>query len=356
MPRLPSNAELLAELRRAPLPQKPPLMLCGLVDQAFDRKGWIFEPKLDGLRVLCISRDGKNWNLLSRNDKPQNAMFPEIVAGLQKNQKKSATPMILDGEIVCLDEHGEPSFRRLQQRFHLTDPHVVAQRMKSYPTHLYVFDILYFDRFDLRNLTLAARKVLLQRSLNWKNPIRFTPATPEHGKAMLTDACKHGREGIVAKRLDSHYTGDRSGAWLKIKCSGRQEFVIGGFTDPRGARIGLGAILVGYFAEDRKTFHYAGKVGTGFNSKMLIDLRRQLDKIPAKTNPFAHHGRSYGGPRGSDVHFVKPKFVCEIGFAEWTQNNLLRQPRFEGLRPDKNATAVRRERARTFKAKNDRHR
>jgi len=166
--------------------------------------------------------------------------------------------------------------------------------------------------------------------------IRFTPPTPEKGVGMLRDACRNGEEGIVAKRLDSTYSGERSGSWLKIKCSGRQEFVIGGFTEPQGSRVGFGALLVGYY--DDGQLRFAGKVGTGFDSRTLVDLHHRLKKLEIDKNPFANNeGRERG------AHFVEPKLVAEIAYAEWTQNHMLRQPRFQGLREDKNAKLVHRE-------------
>jgi len=316
-------------------------MLCTLVAAPFDKSGWIFEPKLDGLRVLCTF-DGKQWRLVSRNDKSQNSFFPDIVEGLKRTTRKQA---LLDGEIVCLDERGQSSFRLLQQRFHLTDPTRVAHRMARFPAVLFVFDLLYLDRRDVRNLTLEERKKLLKAALRWSKVIRWTESVKEHGKRLFERTCHQGGEGIIAKDLSSRYTGGRTGAWLKIKCSGRQEFVIGGFTDPQRSRIGFGALLVGYFEEDGKTFRFAGKVGTGFNNKLLAELRQRMDKLEIDESPFANDQ----APRGANVHFVKPQLVCEIAFGEWTQNDLLRQPRFEGLRADKNATSVRRERAKPLR-------
>ena len=322
--------------------QKPDLMLCTLVANPFDKADWIFEPKLDGLRVLCAF-DGRQWRLVSRNDKLQNSFFPDIVEGLRKSIRKQ---VVLDGEIVCLDERGQSSFRLLQQRFHLTDPTRVTQRMKRFPAVLFVFDVLYLDHLDLRPLPLLERKKLLKKALRWSKVIRWIESVKQHGTRLFEQICRHGGEGIIAKDLSSRYTGGRSGVWLKIKCSGRQEFVIGGFTDPQRSRVGFGALLVGYFEEDGKTFRFAGKVGTGFNNKQLAEMRREFDRLEMKQSPFVDSEKI---PRGEHVHFVKPQLVCEIAFGEWTQNDLLRQPRFEGLRADKKATSVRRERAKALR-------
>jgi bifunctional non-homologous end joining protein LigD len=324
------------------MPAKPELMLCTLVQQPFDKANWIFEPKLDGLRVLCIF-DGRDWRLVSRNGKLQNAFFPEIVQGLARSVRKR---VILDGEIVSLDEHGRSSFRLLQQRFHVTNAAVVQFRMKRFPAVVYLFDVLYHDRSDVRGLELGERKKLLKKAIRWNDVVRWTDATKEKGIAFFEETCREGGEGIVAKDLSSRYTGGRTGAWLKIKCSGRQEFVIGGFTDPQGSRVGFGALLIGYYDEDGATLRYAGKVGTGFDDKLLADLRKRMDRLEIKHSPFVDDEEV---PHGTKVHFVKPQLVAEIAFSEWTQNGLLRHPRFEGLREDKKPTSVRRERAKPLR-------
>jgi DNA ligase D-like protein (predicted ligase) len=333
MPEAIALKKITAQGSTAPIPRHPALMKCALVDAAFDKKGWIFEPKFDGLRVICIF-DGDDWMLLSRNDKPQNFQFPEIVAGLKRSIAK---PAVVDGEVVCLDENGKSSFRLLQQRFHLTVESLVRSRMARFPTDLYLFDILYFDQFDLRKLALNDRKRILKQAVKWKTPIRMTPMTLDRGIEMFHEACDRGEEGIIAKRADSRYTGDRGGAWLKIKCSGRQEFVIGGFTKGQGTRVGFGSILVGYYDDDGK-LRFVGKVGTGFDTKTLLDLHKRMKEIQIDYNPFANKGGREYQPQ-----FVEPKLVCEIAFAEWTQNHMLRQPRFQGLREDKKATDVKRE-------------
>jgi bifunctional non-homologous end joining protein LigD len=312
-------------------------MLCSLVAEPFDSPEWIFEPKYDGLRVICRF-DGSQLQLISRNDKPQNLQFPDVVSALKRAIGK---PVILDGEIVCLDSKGQSSFRLLQQRFHLTDEIEIARRVEQFPAYLYAFDILYFEDQDLRDRPLVERKRRLRSAVRWSSQIRLTPVTRGKGVEMFKKTCRAGGEGIVAKRLSSRYLAERSGDWLKIKCSGRQEFVIGGWTDPQRSRVGLGALLVGYYSDDGKQLIYAGKVGTGFTRQTLLDLREKLDKIKSSGNAFD----AGNPPTGEHVHWVKPKLVAEIAYAEWTQNGLLRQPRFEGLRPDKKPTSVRRERA-----------
>ena len=320
------------------MPDVPALMLCTLLAEPFDDPKWIFEPKLDGLRVLC--RVGpRALELISRNGKEQAAQFPEIVTALSRGVRKK--PAELDGEIVCLDDRGVSSFRKLQQRFHIEDPATIVRRMKEFPAYIYLFDVLRVGRDDVRRLTLAERKKVLKRLVKWNTRLRWTEGTPGKGTWLLKQMCARGGEGIVGKRLDDIYHPGRSDTWVKIKCSARQEFVGGGFTEPQRSRVGLGALLVGYY--DDGTFRYAGKVGTGYTNDVLLDLRKRLDRLEQKENPF--HGGQKPKVRTSEVHWVKPKLVAEIAFGEWTQNGLLRQPRFEGLRQDKNPTQVRREKA-----------
>lgn len=323
-----------------PLPKTAALQLCTLVDQPFDDAGWIFEPKLDGLRVLARVEDG-NIQLVSRNGKRQDGAFPDVVEGLRKALRG---PALLDGEIVCLDEKGRSSFRLLQQRFHLEDHREIERRAAAYPAYLYVFDALHAGGGDLRDEPLEVRRRILDRTIRWNDRVRRVEAVEGRGRALFNQMCRRGGEGIIAKRRDSPYRGGRSADWLKIKCSQRQEFVIGGYTDPQRSRVGIGALLVGYYEDDGQTLRYAGKVGTGFTTEVLRDLRARLERIERRTSPF-QPGEGPRGGVGGAVHWVRPELVAEIAFGEWTQHGMLRQPRFEGLRMDKKPTQVRRERA-----------
>ena len=326
----------LRQLKATAMPSSVSPMLCTLSSEAFDDPDWIFEPKFDGLRILARF-DGKELLLLSRNQKSQNFQFPDIVAALRKSLPRQA---IVDGEVVCLDEQGNSSFRLLQQRFHLQNAREVEERMKRFPAYLYLFDVLYADRYDVTPLPLKDRKDILHKLVRWSDRIRWTEFRRQHGLVVFQEACREGHEGIIAKQVNSPYLQARSDWWLKVKCIGRQEFVIGGFTDPERSRVGLGALLVGYYSDDGQRLIYAGKVGTGFTHQALLDLRRRLDKLRQERCPFDDGDL----PRGPNVHWVKPRLVAEIAFGEWTQNNLLRQPRFEGLRPDKKPEECRRER------------
>jgi bifunctional non-homologous end joining protein LigD len=311
-------------------------MLCTLVAGPFDNPAWIFEPKFDGLRVLGRF-DGERITLLSRYGESQNFQFPEIVQALESSLRR---PAIVDGEVVCFDSDGKTSFRSLQQRFHLKNAAEVRARMEKYPAFIYLFDLLYHDRYDLTRVPLEERKKILRKAVRWSDRVRWTEFQPEKGTELWRRACRRHEEGIVGKHLKSLYVAARSSWWVKIKCIGRQEFVIGGFTDPQRSRVGLGALLVGYYSNDGRRFIYAGKVGTGFTHDTLLDLQARLKKLQQDRSPFDEADP----PRGEHVHWVRPRLVAEIGFAEWTQNGLLRQPRFEGLRTDKKPHEVHRER------------
>ena len=314
-------------------------MLCTLIAAPFDDPAWIFEPKYDGLRVLARF-DGRELTLRSRNGASQHVQFPDVVPALRDSL---ARPSIVDGEVVCLDAHGRSSFRALQQRFHLTHAREVAVRMQQHPAYVYLFDLLYVDAYDMRSLPLNDRKLLLREAVRWSHQVRWTQYQAGKGSALWRQACHEGGEGIIGKHLDRPYVEGRSPWWVKIKCVGRQEFVVGGFTDPQRSRVGLGALLIGYYSDDGQRLIYAGKVGTGYTREMLLDLRARLDTLEQRVSPFD----AGDPPHGSQVHWVKPQLVVEIAFSEWTQYGMLRQPRFEGLRTDKIPRECRRERPKT---------
>jgi DNA ligase D-like protein (predicted ligase) len=305
-------------------------MLATLTDERFSREGWVFEPKLDGERCLVFRR-GRNLDLFSRNQKRLNAKYPEVTAALAQQETRV---FITDGEIVAFQD-GVSSFARLQQRMQIQQP--TRDLMRRVPVWLYLFDLLYLDRYDLRHLPLRYRKELLSSAFDFRDPLHFAEHRETEGEAFYEEACRRGWEGVIAKNGESEYISNRTRAWLKFKCAREQEFVIGGYTDPRGARIGLGALLVGYYRRGRLV--YAGKIGTGYDIATLKRLSRQLARLQTATNPFAKEGIPRQG-----VHWVKPKLVAQVRYSEWTTDGKLRHPRFIGLREDKDPKAVVRER------------
>lgn len=304
-------------------------MLATLVDDAFSDPDWIYERKLDGQRVLAF-RDGDDVRLLSRNRNSAATAYPEIVEAL------AATDLdrfVVDGEVVAFD--GDvTSFQRLQGRIHVGDPD--EARATGIAVHLYCFDVLHVDGHDIGAVPLRDRKRLLRSSFDWKDPLRFAAHRNETGEAYLEEACRRGWEGLIAKDATAPYVHGRSRRWLKFKCVAGQELVIGGFTDPQGERIGLGALLVGHHRDG--AFVYAGKVGTGFDDETLRGLRERLDGLEVDRSPFD------AGDPPDDAHWVRPDLVAEIGFTEWTSAGRLRHPRLLGLRTDKDPADVVRER------------
>jgi bifunctional non-homologous end joining protein LigD len=320
-------------LRYRGLPSWIPPMLATLTEELPRSGNWIYEPKLDGIRALVYVSGGK-VRIYSRNRKPLNDAYPELVAALADAVRGDA---VLDGEIVAFDPaSGLSSFSRLQQRMQLRDP--VRARRSLVDVHLYLFDALYYEGIDLTRLAVLDRKSVLQDVVRYGGAIHFTEHQTSGADAMLLDACEQGAEGIIAKRADSRYVSARSTDWLKIKCLRRQELVIGGYTAPQGAREHLGALLVGYYDDDGDSLRYAGKVGTGYDRRTLERLLQRLLPLHRRTSPF-----TAGPVSSSAVQWVTPKLVAEVGFAEWTSAGLLRHPRFIGLREDKSAKEVRRE-------------
>ena len=211
-------------------------------------------------------------------------------------------------------------------------------RASDVAVYYYIFDLLYLDRWDLRRLPLRRRKQILRNVFEFDNRLRFAPHRNEHGENAFEDACARGWEGLIAKRADSTYQSGRSRDWLKFKCGNGQELIVVGFTDPQGSRSGFGALLLGYHEDG--DLRYAGKVGTGFDEQMLKDLHERLTRIEQPHSPID----SDQDLPGDHVHWVEPTLVAEIGFTEWTSAGRLRHPRFLGLRDDKSASSVTRER------------
>jgi bifunctional non-homologous end joining protein LigD len=311
-----------ALVRPGPPPTGKAAMKAVLTGERFSDPAWIFERKLDGIRCIAV-RDGGPVRLLSRNDLSLDGRYPELVEALASEPRER---FAIDGEVVAF-AGGQTSFARLAQRGH-----------RRVAVYLYVFDVLWLDGCDVRPLPLLARKRLLRSELTFPAGVRFTPYRREQGEAMYAEACRKGWEGLIAKRADSPYADRRSRDWLKMKCEQGQELVIGGYTAPQGSRTEFGALLLGYY--DGGALRYAGKVGTGFDHETLRDLGARLRALRRDDAPFAD-AASIKEPR---VTWVQPELVGQIGFTEWTGAGRLRHPRFLGLRDDKAAAEVVRER------------
>ena len=324
--RVPASERKL--LKRARMPKWVDPMKATLVHEHFSDPDWIYEPKLDGERCLAFLESG-DVRLMSRNQKRIDHSYPEVVKALS-----GQADALLDGEVVALA--GDlPSFSALQKRMHVQKP--TADLMRRVPVLFYVFDVIYVDGHDVRRLPLLTRKKVLARTLSYRKPLRKVTHRVGEGEAYYEEICaQRGQEGLIAKRAASTYQESRSKDWLKFKCSLEQEFVIGGYTDPKGARSGFGALLVGYYEDGE--LRYAGKVGTGFGVELLTTLTSELEKRCRDEPPFADRGI-----KRRDAHWVDPKLVAQVAFSEWTGTGRLRHPRFVGLRRDKDAKAVIRE-------------
>jgi DNA ligase D-like protein (predicted ligase) len=316
------------------MPAFTPLMLATLAKQAFSDPAWVFEPKLDGQRSLLWRKRSK-VRLITRNEKDRTSHYPDLVTAAQRGD---SAPLIADGEIVAF--RGEvTSFSRLQERMQNARPS--REQVAAQPVFFYLFDLIWFDGYDLSALPLLARKWVLRRAILFEDPIRFSEHLDEEGEIAFHAACDKGWEGLIAKRASAPYTHSRSRDWLKLKCVNEQEFVVLGWTDPQGARSGLGALLVGYHEDGELRF--GGKVGTGFDHReltMLIGRLRSLERstpLVADTKRLTLKG----------VHWVRPELVAQVGFSEWTPDGKLRHPRYLGLRDDKRPEQVVRERAET---------
>ncbi len=328
-----STTGLPPEATRAELPAKLAPQLATLVDgPPSDPEDWIYEIKFDGYRLLSRV-DGAKIKLFTRNG---NDWTSKLAPLRQSIAKLRLPPGWYDGEIVGSNEDGRPDFGVLQQSF---------ESGKTGEIVLYLFDVPFFDGYDMRAVPLASRRAVLQRILE-KLPseqVRFSEAFNAPLQSVIASACKLGLEGIVAKRRDSTYVSRRSSAWIKLKCSHRQEFVIGGYTDPQGARSGIGSLLLGVH-DEKGALKYAGKVGTGFNQRILVDLRTRLDALAASKSPFPESPRIEGRS-----HWVQPKLIAEVTFGEWTRAGRVRHAVFHGLRNDKGPKGIVREKAASVK-------
>ena len=319
--------------RQSPFPTSLAPMMASPIGAPFSDPGWLFEPKLDGVRAIALIRQG-SVTLLSRSGLDATNQYPSLAEELAR---QPAEEMALDGEIVALDEEGRPSFELLQQRLNLTREADIRRAEAEIPVLYYVFDLLHLDRYDLATVALQHRRFLLERVLLPSSRVHLLEGFDEAGEIAYEAALEHGLEGIVAKRRDSSYeSGKRSHQWLKIKSVLSDEFVIGGYSRGLGGRAAtFGALLIGQY-DDAGRLIYAGHVGSGFDDRTLGDLRRRLSSIRTKDCPF-----SEAPPLKAKTTWVRPELAVEVKFAQWTQEGSLRAPVFLRLREDKRPEEVR---------------
>jgi bifunctional non-homologous end joining protein LigD len=308
-----------AAAKTDPVPKLKSVMLATLVDQPFDSDDWLFEIKWDGYRAICTIDAARRMTLLSRNGLDLLERFPDLAALADAFVR---VPIVVDGEICALDSEGKSDFQRLQE-------HAEQQYALTYVA----FDVIYADGRDLRKTPLEERKEILERNIEDETIVLYSKHVLGKGKALFKQAQRNHLEGIIGKKRDSLYQERRTRDWVKIKAQFEQEFVIGGWTEPRGSRKGFGALLLGVY--EGKKLRYVGSVGTGFSAKLLAEMSKQLKGIERATSPFANDVDVR-----EKTHWVKPQLVCEVRFAEWTRDELLRQPAFLGLRIDKKAGEV----------------
>lgn len=299
--------------------------LAVLVDRPPEGEDWLHEIKFDGYRLLAIKKNNKT-KLLTRNNQDWTKIFPEIESAINQLPIKN---IILDGEVVALDKKQHSNFQLLQN--------LIKTKKKN--LFYYLFDVIYYDQYDLSHCPLIQRKEVLQDLIAHAEHkiIRFSDHMISHGNQFFHQACKHGLEGIISKRIDSPYIQSRHSNWLKSKCLQRQEFIIVGFTKPQGLRQYFGALLLAAYNKQNELV-YHGRVGTGFTESSLKSIYQELIKYKTDKSPLAYFPFNI-----KNLIWLKPVLVAEVQFIAWTKNEILRQPSFKGLRFDKPAQSISKE-------------
>lgn len=320
-------------------------MLC-TVGTDIPGKGWTYEPKYDGIRVLAFATTD-SVTLVTRNGNDKATQFPEIVAALKKLVSRVRRPLVLDGEIVAINDGAPARFQELQNRMHVKETAAIERYRDSAPTAFIVFDMLMDGTDVIVGEPWKDRRALLEKRIgrHVSDRIQITPSTIDKGDKVLAEARKLGWEGIIAKKIGSVYQpGVRSRDWLKLKIEFRQEFVVGGYTEPRNTRQHIGALLLGYY--DGSRFIYVGHTGGGFTSAGLVEMYRKLKPLEQATSPFEEVPKT-----NEKAHWVRPEVVVEVKFNEFTADGKLRQPIYLGTRDDKNPKDVRMEKKSVQKKK-----
>ncbi len=317
----PKRAAVRAAAKRKadPLPHLKGVELATLIDAPFDDDEWLFEIKWDGYRAICTVDDKGKLSLVSRNGLDLLKQFPDM-AGLA--DAFESVPIVVDGEVVSLDSKGRSDFQRLQE---------YAQQ--GHDLTYSAFDLIYADGRDQRKVPLEERKTLLERLIRDDESVLYSKHVVGKGKALFEQAKRNNLEGIIGKKRESVYVERRTRDWVKIKAQLEQEFVIGGWTDPRGSRKGFGSLLLG--AYEGKNLRFVGSVGTGFSVKLIGEIMKKLERLSRATSPFSNDVVA-----NAPKHWVKPELIAQVRFAEWTRERYLRQPAFLGLRADKDPREV----------------
>jgi bifunctional non-homologous end joining protein LigD len=303
-------------------------MLATLVDDPFSDPNWIFETKWDGFRSVCFIRDGK-VRLVSRNQIEMTPQYPELIDLAKQIDAREA---ILDGEIVALDKNGMPRFQLLQPRVGRKSG-IDALRGTAQIVY-FAFDLLYADGYDLMACPVIERKAMLAEILRPATFLKLSEHIEAEGQAFFREIAKFHLEGMIAKRAAGRYLQKRSTDWLKVKTVLRSEVVVGGFTEPRGARSFFGSLVCGLYRD--RNLHYVAHIGGGFNERTLASIHKLLQPLKTDKGPFVDAPKT-----NEPVQWVKPKLVAEVKFSEWTADHRLRHPVFIGLRQDKKPTDCR---------------